>query len=207
MEGMSVMRNSIFMFALVLSFIVMGTVTSAAPLQDNGGGLIYDPNLDITWYNVPNMGTSSSLLLFNEATSWVNSLNLGGVGGWRLPSTPGTTQGYTDEGEMGYLRVELGNNPGDLMTNTGPYFSFLGVSPNKYWTSNHWGSQDYETWAFLFSDGYQNKKSYDGWCALAVHDGNIGPNGPITTTPEPATMLLLGFGLAGLAGVRRRFTK
>jgi hypothetical protein len=32
-------------------------------------------------------------------------------------------------------------------------------------------------------------------------------NGPITSAPEPATMLLLGLGLMGLAGVRRKIKK
>ena len=34
---------------------------------------------------------------------------------------------------------------------------------------------------------------------MAVRDGGPNPS----TTPEPATMLLLGFGILGLAGVRR----
>jgi hypothetical protein len=46
---------------------------------------------------------------------------------------------------------------------------------------------------------------------LNMNDGGIEPNGytttkpPITSTPEPTTMLLLGLGLIGVAGIRRKF--
>jgi hypothetical protein len=191
----------IFVFVLVLSFSVMGTVTNAAPLQDNGGGLIYDPNLGITWYNIPNV---SDFLNAPLANSWAASLNLGGVYGWRPPSTPGLTEDYTDEGEMGHLRVELGNTPGYDLTNAGPYFLFLvGQNPSKYLTNNTWGPHPWDTWTFYFTDGRQVKVSYDWYYALAVHEGNYGPNGPITT-PGPTTILLLGSGLMALAGIRRK---
>ena len=39
----------------------------------------------------------------------------------------------------------------------------------------------------------------------ANFSGWVAPVTQITPTPEPATMLLLGFGLAGLAGIRRKF--
>ena len=211
----------IFVFAFALSFSVMGTVTNAAPLQDNGGGLIYDPNLNITWYDIPN---NTYGLLPDAANTWAGSLNLGGVSGWRLPSTPGTIDGYTSEGEMGQLRLELGNTPGQPMTSGVPGFSFLiddinNYIPTKYWTTHKtvptvskYGPGPWDTWIFNFSDGgYGAGPNYDFYYALAVHDGDIGPNGPITpgdpvTTPDPTTILLLGFGLTGVAGIRRKFS-
>lgn len=61
---------------------------SSAPLHaeliDRGGGLIYDTEQDLTW--AQDAGLSGSLT-WTQAQAWVASLTLGGVSGWRLPTT------------------------------------------------------------------------------------------------------------------------
>ena len=97
-------RLFVFVVAVALSFSIMGT--GNATLKDNGGNLIYDTDLNITWYAV---GTTP-YVDWAEANSWATGLTLGGVSGWRLPTTPGTASGFTDQGEMGNLYYdELGN--------------------------------------------------------------------------------------------------
>jgi hypothetical protein len=65
-----------------------------------------------------------------------------------------------------------------------------------------------------FGDGLSNGQILQGSTLNGISDivnnekiwFNLTSGGvPITTAPEPATLLLLGFGLAGLAGVRRKF--
>ena len=64
-------------FLTVLGFSILAN----AELQNNGNGLVYDTDLDITWYN-PNV----SAMNWDQAMAWAESLTVGGVTGWRLPS-------------------------------------------------------------------------------------------------------------------------
>ena len=52
----------------------------SAALVDNGGGLIYDTVLDITWAQPDDEGR-----MWIDANNWASGLTLGGVSGWRLP--------------------------------------------------------------------------------------------------------------------------
>ena len=58
-------------------------------------------------------------------------------------------------------------------------------------------------WGFVFGSGAQGADTMDfvyGNYAWAVRDGDVGP----APVPEPSTIILLGTGIAGLVGYRRR---
>ena len=69
--------------ACVFSLI---SIPSHAELIDNGGGLIYDTVLDITWAQ-PELATPppAGYRSWDDANDWAAGLTLGGVDGWRLP--------------------------------------------------------------------------------------------------------------------------
>lgn len=182
---------------LTLLALVLGlTPVAHADLVDNGGGLIYDPELDITWYDAALVGRN-----WSDANTWAASLTVGNTtaGTWRLPTTPGVTDGLTKEGEMGHLYYdELSKPQNGPLGNTSP---FTNLGPYPYWSGTEYITGG--AWVFDFSKGTQGQSTeQNNHYALAVHDGDVGAPVPI-----PGAVWLLGSGLIGLIGIRRRFRK
>jgi hypothetical protein len=186
---------------LILSIVtVLGFSTLAhASLVNNGGGLIYDTDLNITWYDgPPKSGNWVNVAL------WASSLTLGSTtaGTWRLPSVGSYAyEGYNITGsEMGHLYyVELENEKDGV--NMGP---FINLRPDFYWSDEAGPVVNQRTWGFNFLDGHQYWKYSDNNSnyGMAVHEGNVG-----SPVPIPAAVWLLGSGLVGIIGIRRRFKK
>jgi hypothetical protein len=203
------MKRLVFI-AILVTLVLGGFTLADASLIDNGPDpvtgyhLIYDTNLDITWYNYTYAPVPSPSTSLSQAVAWASSLTVGGVSAWTLPTTPGTMLfAYTSEGQMGELYyTQLGNTAGGPLTNTGPLTKLLTTQP--YWYDTLYDAN--YAFNFYFATGQQSKDGIVGSpdYAIAVHTGDIGPSGVI---PIPGAILLFAPGLAGLAAIRRRFKK
>lgn len=157
-------------------------------------------------------------MYWNEANNWANNLSYGGFDDWRLPTTAVTscTAENCEGSEMGHLfYIELGNIWNHPIANEGPFTnvkSYIQSDPNifgrTFWSSTSAGVSS--AWTFLFNGGKLLASSTGevgvrgrGTFAWAVRNGDVGA--PVST-PEPNTMLLLGLGLIGLAGIRRKLS-
>ena len=186
----------------------------------NGNRLIYDSDLNITWYDF-----TQSAAGWQTQMNWASALSVSGgdlVGvydDWRLPTTVDgpwvwgydgtTTVGYNiTSSEMGHLYyTELGNkgyydtsgnNPqaGWGLTKTG---DFQNLQPNYYWSGTEYAALTDGAWYFLAGGGYQGgyDLSYGGdYYAIAVMDGDV------SVVPEPVSMILFGVGAIVMGGRR-----
>jgi hypothetical protein len=175
-------------------------------------------NNDGTWYT----GEGFNLIIFGDnphstafsLTNWVGNPA-------DLPVGPFTS--YTTTGSSGEPPEADHNGPSFLKWDA-PYVPFPDNPENAGWVptnigdSLHWSGtssadlcQGFLLWSNLWS-AYsgesnnpvgvpQNRANFE--VAYRVGDSPIPP--PVQT-PEPATMLLLGLGLMGVAGIRRKFS-
>ncbi len=204
------MKQSHLIGALGACVLSMTSLLSHAALVDNGGGLIYDNVLDITW------AQPDALRTFNQANTWAAGLTLGGATDWRLPyiSVAAGVGPFTGspvncntaseldcrDNELGYMFYQnlSGTSGQSILTSGDPDLAlFQTLQSTIYWSGTELSSN--VAWRFGFNDGGQGVTDqglfFNSW---AVHAGNVG------VVPVPAAVWLFGSGLIGLLGVAKR---
>jgi len=216
------MKKSYALF--IVCFIILCFASSVnAILIDRGGGLLYDPDLNITWLQDASYAQTSGFspdgrMNWEQAVAWADELvyydplRNNYLTDWRLPTAfkkDGSEPVFGFHGEadseMAHLFLDLGL-PGNGLpwpTETPPAINLV----DHYWP--FWTSTEYEeypafvAWVYDFSEGFQgvNDKEFLNY-AWAVRDGDVA-----APVPEPSTVIMLGCGLFTIAAaVKRRKT-
>lgn len=226
--------KKLFIFTAITLMVLGFSLKSEASLLNRGtdtlgNRLIYDSDLNITWYDYTYSYTNYSQTSWYNALSWADSLTvtLNGVvyGDWRLPTMiinqDPPTYGYDKthtygfnitNSEMGHLFYsELGNKA---------YYATDGSYPQSGWGLTNTGDFQHLYATFYYTDTdyyynvwsavYQSFWTGEQYAAAKLALGGTGVyamavlNGDVSAVPIPGAIWLLGGGLAGLGALRRR---
>ncbi len=200
--------------AALLATLFLGCWNKAsATLIDRGNGLIFDDVLNITW--LQNANLLGGTLGRTGALAWAVDLDFGGFTDWRLPlmdldgdgvvvdcDTAGEPQ--CRDNELGYMYYQnLNGAGGDKRGNQiGDGGVVILDIQTVYWSSTVFAPNPNRSWAFHFSNGFQEDRAAGGGNFVwAVRPGDS------VVIPEPALIELATCGvifMLGCAASRRR---
>lgn len=202
------------------NLIVSGTVFYAGAERK----LIWDDYFTITWLDYSNPPAN-----WSTQQSWAANLSftINGVeyDNWRLPRADwikapanGYYQTYSDMGHLYYSDLGLYSAPDRYYKGQGLPSGYVtdaelnatvfdNLVASWYWSGTEYVNFNQAAWGFYFGTGSQNAPlKNDPLCVgygMAILPGRI----EAAPVPEPASMLLMGIGIAGLAGSRLRRKK
>lgn len=173
--------------------------------NDGVADAYYDTVLDISWLADASRG---GRFTWPDAAAYVAAMDVGGVVGWRLPTSLPDCLMYcystkpTPDNELGYHRyVNLGGLYYDFLWlhHNANYDLFRGITQSFYWTGVH-SRYDPNAWD-QYALAYEIDDGYTSWepdlldlYIWPVHDGDVD-----SVVPEPDASALLSAGLLSLA--------
>ena len=108
--------------------LVLSTSANAALIERLGGLAYYDDVNNLTWLADANYAMTSGYdadgeMTWGAAVTWADTLDFSGYDDWRLPTTPGTSTGFHNEGELAHLFYDEGvsSSASTLFTNVKTY--------------------------------------------------------------------------------------